>query len=205
MDWFGRKNGSTASRSPNSISSVVLSDIKLPTPRLPIPQGHVPRYLKSSAGVRCVDPPSSRFSVMRIGSNDVPGFQHVTRDPPSPHVFMRRPPCSTSHARLMQSSWPPGYKFPRDTIPYSIQYFGEDENCIGCFTQTLTVDAPELDRKKDPTSRPLTVTPFGAPAITACDAPTPSPRTDSVLLSPRRPNMLLVRPRKRRPRTSNSS
>jgi hypothetical protein len=62
----------------------MLSDVELPSPKLAIPRGCVPRYLKSAHGERARDPDQdeSARSFIPIGGLDVPAFQHPTATTP---------------------------------------------------------------------------------------------------------------------------
>jgi hypothetical protein len=142
---MSERRRNSANVRPRFGSTVMLSDVDLPSPKLPIPMGYVPRYLKSAHGQRPPDPGQneSRPSFTRIGGLHVPGFQHPTPTTPKFHVRRGTPSRSRTHARLMTQSWSPNYIFPNRSIPFSLKYFGESDNIIGCFTETVPVTVPD--------------------------------------------------------------
>jgi hypothetical protein len=177
MDWLHRKGRLTPARDSRALSCTVLSDIELPDPPLPIPRGHVPRYLKSAQPGPRLPPPDSLFSVVFIGEKEVQRFDHPARIPPRPHVFWQRPPSTTEHAKLMRTSWPSSQLFSQHSIPYSLRIFGEKDQKIGCFTRTIEVEVPIDYRsgKVETEKRAIVVTPsnWRRPSTVAIARPSP--------------------------------
>jgi hypothetical protein len=128
-------------------SSSVLSDLPLPIPPPVIPEGHVPRYLRSTHGNRCRGAPKEEtiFSFVRIGDNNVPNMQHQTHIPPRcGSREMKRPPSRSRHILS------PPSRCPRNAVPFSFNYFGESDHILGCFSELVPISLPGRTRKRSP-------------------------------------------------------
>jgi hypothetical protein len=129
------------------LSSSVLSDLPLPIPPPVIPEGHVPRYLRSthSDRPRTASTEESMFSFVRIGDPSVQNMQHQTRIPPRCRSRqMKRP--TTRSTRIMS----PPSRCPRNTVPFSFNYFGESDHILGCFSELVPISLPGRPRQRSP-------------------------------------------------------
>jgi hypothetical protein len=139
------KRPKTASVHPR-ISSSVLSDLPLPIPPPVIPDGYVPRYLRSTHSGQPREPSRDEtlFSFVRIGDKSVINMQHQTRIPPRCHSRQMKRPAKCTHVLSAPC------RCPRNTVPFSFNYFGESDSVMGCFSELVALELPSKGRQGSP-------------------------------------------------------